>query len=51
VLLPEVDGPVVSGLPFGHLGDNRALGVGVLAELDGDAATVALLEQVVEDGA
>ncbi len=50
VLLPEIDGPVVSGLPFGHLGDNRALGVGVLAELDGDVATVALLEQVVEDG-
>jgi muramoyltetrapeptide carboxypeptidase len=48
-LAAEVDGPVVTGLPFGHVADNRALGVGVLARLDGDAATLELLEPVVED--
>ncbi len=50
VLLPEVEGPVVGGLPFGHIADNRALGVGAMAEIDGDAATLELLEPVVEDG-
>ena len=49
VLVPEVDGPVVGGLAFGHVADNRALGVGVPAELDGDGATLTQLEQVVED--
>jgi muramoyltetrapeptide carboxypeptidase len=50
VLAPEISGPVVGGLPFGHIADNRALGVGVQAELDGDAATLRLTEAVVEDG-
>lgn len=49
VLVPAVSGPVVAGLPFGHVADNRALGVGVPAELDGAAGTLALLEAVVED--
>ena len=49
VLVPEVDGPVVGGLAFGHVADNRALGVGVQAELDGDGATLTQLEHVVED--
>ncbi len=47
-LLPEVRGPVVQGLPFGHVGDNRALGVGVEAELDGDGGSLTLLEPVVD---
>ena len=46
VLLPAVDGPVVSELPFGHVADHRALGVGVRAALDG--STLALLEPVVD---
>jgi muramoyltetrapeptide carboxypeptidase len=49
VLLPEVDGPVVVDLPFGHIADNRALGVGVRAELAGDGGRLALLDSVVED--
>jgi muramoyltetrapeptide carboxypeptidase len=48
-LLPEVHGPVVRDLEFGHVTGNLALGVGVEAELDGDAARLALLEHVVED--
>jgi muramoyltetrapeptide carboxypeptidase len=48
-LLPEVDGPVVVDLPFGHVADNRALGVGVRAELSGDRGCLALLDPVVED--
>ena len=44
-----VDGPVVEGLPFGHAADNRALGFGVRAELDGARGSLALLEAVVED--
>ena len=47
-LLPEVRGPVVHGLPFGHVDDNRALGVGVEAELDGDGGRLTLLEPVVD---
>lgn len=49
VLLPELGGPVVAGFPFGHVADNRALGVGVRAELDGDGGTLELLDPVVED--
>ena len=50
VLVPEVDGPVVGGLPFGHVADNRALGSGARAELDGEAGTLTLIEPVVEVG-
>ncbi len=46
-LLGVVDGPVVVGLPFGHIGDNHALAVGTCAELDGDAGVLRLLEPVV----
>ncbi len=49
LLAAEVDGPVITGLPFGHVADNRALGVGVRARLDAGAATLELLEPVVED--
>jgi muramoyltetrapeptide carboxypeptidase len=35
--------PVVSGLPFGHDGDNAALPVGAIARLDGDAGCLELL--------
>lgn len=34
--------PIVSGLPFGHDGENAALPVGSLVELDGDQGTVSL---------
>jgi muramoyltetrapeptide carboxypeptidase len=48
-LLPaSVNGPVVIGLPFGHVADNRALGSGVAAVLDGGRGTLALTEPVVE---
>lgn len=47
-LVRELDVPVVGDLPFGHIADHRALGVGVRAELDGDAGTLALLDPVVE---
>ena len=50
VLVPEVEGPVVGGLPFGHIADNRALGFGARAELDGERGTLTLLDPVVEDG-
>ncbi len=36
-------------LPFGHTPDNRALGFGVQAELDGTQGTLTLLEPVVEE--
>jgi muramoyltetrapeptide carboxypeptidase len=35
--------PIVSGLPFGHDGDNAALPVGVSAHLNGDQGTLAIL--------
>jgi muramoyltetrapeptide carboxypeptidase len=43
VVVPEVQGPVVFGLPFGHVADNHALAVGVEAELDGQTGALALL--------
>ena len=50
VLTAAVDGPVVEDLPFGHVADNRALGFGVRAELDGARGSLSLLESVVEGG-
>jgi muramoyltetrapeptide carboxypeptidase len=47
VLASEVEGPIVEDLPFGHIADNRALGFGVKAELDGKRGTLTLLEPVV----
>ena len=35
--------PVVSGLPFGHDGDNAALPVGAIARLDSDAGSLEIL--------
>ena len=49
ILVPEVPGPVVVGLPFGHVPDNHALGFGIEAELDGDTGRLALLAPAVED--
>jgi muramoyltetrapeptide carboxypeptidase LdcA involved in peptidoglycan recycling len=50
VLLPEVSGPVVVDLPFGHIADHRALGFGIRGEIDGDRGTLALVESAVETG-
>ena len=50
LLEPAVAGPIVVGLPFGHVADNRALGHGTQAELDGRSGTLALVEPIVEDG-
>jgi muramoyltetrapeptide carboxypeptidase len=48
-LLPaSVSGPVVIGLPFGHVADNRALGSGIPAVLDGDRGTLSIPAPVVE---
>ncbi len=49
VLLPEVSGPVVVDLPFGHVADHRALGFGVEAELNGETGMLSLLGPVVEE--
>jgi muramoyltetrapeptide carboxypeptidase len=38
--LADLGIPIVSGLPFGHDGDNAALPVGTLARLDGDRGTL-----------
>ena len=51
IVLPEVEGPVLLDLPFGHVADNHALGVGIEAELDGNSGSLALLGPVVEDTA
>jgi muramoyltetrapeptide carboxypeptidase len=48
VLGSAVDGPLVEDLPFGHVADNHALGVGVRARLDGARGELMLLEPVVE---
>jgi muramoyltetrapeptide carboxypeptidase len=39
--------PVVAGLSFGHVTDKATLPLGVMAELDGDAGTLTLLEPAV----
>ncbi len=49
ILRAEVEGPIVEDLPFGHIADNRALGVGIPAEIDGDRGTLVLLDRVVEE--
>jgi muramoyltetrapeptide carboxypeptidase len=48
ILCAAVAGPVIDELPFGHVADNRALGVGVAAELDGARGVLTPLEPVVE---
>jgi muramoyltetrapeptide carboxypeptidase len=48
VLASAVDGPIVEDLPFGHVADNHALGVGVRARLDGARGELMGLEPVVE---
>lgn len=48
ILAAAVRGPIVENLPFGHIADNRALGVGVSARLDGDRGLLTGLEPVVE---
>ena len=48
LLLGEVEGPLVSGLPIGHIRDNRAVGVGARAALDGSEGVLRLTEPVVE---
>ena len=39
--------PVVAGLSFGHVPENATLPIGAMAELDGDAGTLTLLEPAV----
>ncbi len=51
ILVAAVRGPLVEDLPFGHVADNRALGVGVRARLDGDRGLLTGLEPVVEKDA
>ena len=48
VLTGAFDGPIVEDLRFGHIADNRALGVGIEAELDADRGTLRMLEPLVE---
>ena len=48
ILAGAVHGPIVEALPFGHVADNRALGVGVRARLDGDRGLLTQLSPVVE---
>lgn len=48
ILSSSIDGPIVEDLPFGHVADNHALGVGVRCRLDGARGELALLEPVVE---
>lgn len=50
ILEAEVEGPIVEDLPFGHVADNRALGIGIAAELDAYHGTLAMLDTVVEGG-
>ncbi len=50
LLLREVDGPVVCGLPIGHIRDNRAVGIGARVSLDGAIGELALEEPVVDPG-
>jgi muramoyltetrapeptide carboxypeptidase len=40
--LSDLGLPIVSGLPFGHDGENAALPVGVLAHLDGDQGVLSV---------
>ena len=45
--LGDLEIPVATGFPFGHVDDNWTLPVGVHARLDADAGTLALLEPAV----
>ncbi len=49
ILAPEVGGPIVCDLPFGHVVDHWALGVGVMAELDGNQGTLRHVASVVKE--
>jgi muramoyltetrapeptide carboxypeptidase len=40
--LSDLNIPIVSELPFGHQGENAALPVGVLAQLDGESGTLSI---------
>jgi muramoyltetrapeptide carboxypeptidase len=40
--LSDLGIPIVSGLPFGHDGENAALPVGVLAHLDGEQGSLSI---------
>jgi muramoyltetrapeptide carboxypeptidase len=47
LLAESFEGPVVWSLPFGHVADHQALGVGAQAEIDGERSTLRMLEGVV----
>jgi len=48
ILAESCPAPIALDLPFGHIAEHRALGFGVLAELDGSSGTLEPLEPVVE---
>ena len=46
-ILGRLGVPLVTGLPFGHGGENQAWALGAQARIDGDRGEIALLESVV----